>query len=154
MAAMAKFRSSMFMPVLLGLTGCTVASPVVGQFDNSKEVLYGELEVKLAGDSELIRVEAEESGFRCTGTLRVLHRPVANYIINRCNGDKGDAHLECSDGRIINADWEALSCGRSFGAGYDQHGTRFSFTVGMKKDKALDYIEQARAIVANTPTEH
>jgi len=149
---MSNFKLFVLLLVVLVASGCTVTYPVVGQFDDFNEVVHGEIDHDLIAGTALIRVEAEQTDFRCSGTSRVLHVPASNYIIpGRCKGQKGDAHLDCSDGRLVKADWEALSCTQGFGAGFDQDGARFSFTFGMNEDEALEYIEQARADVADKP---
>jgi len=130
--------------------GCVVTSvtyPVVGQFDDYNEILIGEVYANLYTGTSVIRLEAANSGFSCSGTSRLLYTPSPG----QCAGQIGVANLTCSDGRLIKVDWEGISCTRGFGTGFDQYGNRLSFAFGMNEAEALAYIEEAREIVADKP---
>jgi S1-C subfamily serine protease len=136
----------------INLVGCTVTYPVVGKADDYKEVLVGEITADLMTGTSSIRASAQNTGFSCRGSSRVLHIPASNYLIpGYCKGQKGDADLRCTDGREIKADWEALSCKRGFGMGHDQNGVRFSFTFGMKQEEALAHIDKLTAETESKP---
>jgi len=132
--------------------GCTVTYPVVGQFDAYNEVVLGEVNSNLMTGTAFIRARTEHSGIECTGSSRVVHIPASNYFIpGYCRGQIGEAELRCSDGRQISTTFEALSCKRGFGKGYDENGAGFSFTFGMKRQEALAYIAKAKVSAYRSP---
>ena len=137
---------------IIALAACTVTYPVIGRFDDYKEVMVGTVDADLFAGASVIHARAQHSGFECGGTSRVLFIPASNYLIpGYCKGQKGDANLNCSDGRHIRATWEALGCTRGKGSGYDQNGARFAFTFGMSEREAEQYIATAKVEVADKP---
>ena len=55
--------------------------------------------------------------------------PKASMPDGGCKGEQGNGVLRCSDGRLVNFQWQALSCRSIRGSGEDAQGNRLDFRV-------------------------
>jgi S1-C subfamily serine protease len=132
--------------ILIICCGCSVKYPVVGYFDNYNEVFKGIVEHNLLSGGGVIEAQGEITKLKCRGDAIVTGIPGIG-----CKGQSGVAKLYCDDGREIHAKWVALSCTTGFGTGYDQNGSKFSFTFGMNEEEANQYIKKEMVIASNKP---
>lgn len=134
--------------------GCTTY-PVVGRFADHNEVFIGTVDHNLMNGTSFIQAKTK-SGVTCTGSSRVTYIPVASklataFAIPYCTGQRGDARLRCSNGRVVGADWEAETCTSGSGYGFDTDGNKFEFAFGMSEAEAKARFEKASAEVAEKP---
>ena len=133
------------------LMSCTTRYAVVGYFADYNEVAHGTVDANLATGTSHIQVEGVHSKMRCSGGSSVTYIPPVAYILPICAGQKGIATLRCSDGRVINANWEATSCTTGFGSGSDQKGNRLFFTFGMSEEETMLYVNKELAMAKDRP---
>jgi len=62
----------------------------------------------------------------CDGLANV---PSISLQPGSCEGEQGKGELRCSDGRVVNFDWQASSCRSLRGSGSDAQGNRLEFRV-------------------------
>ncbi len=149
---MKRWLATAFCIVLAG--GCATY-PVVGRFADYNEVFLGTVDHSLMDGTSFIQVKTR-TGVSCTGTSRVIHIPRASrwataFGIPYCKGQRGDARLRCSNGRVVGADWEAETCTTGSGYGFDTDGNKFEFAFGMSEAEAQSRFQQASAEVASKP---
>lgn len=127
----------LFVMVML-VSGCaTLHFPVVGKFQNNNELFIGQVVIPLNGTS-YIETKCGVSGVTCKGNSYLTYVPKPFSY----SGQKGVATLNCSDGRIISADFTTKTITSGWGSGLDQNGNKFTFTFGMSERKALKFIEE------------
>lgn len=131
--------------------GCTARYGVVGYFTDYNEVAHGSVDANLINGTSYIQVEGAISKIRCSGGSQVTYIPPVSYLIPVCAGQRGTASLTCTDGRIIQANWEATSCTTGFGDGRDQKGNRLLFTFGMSEDETMVYVKKELAVAKERP---
>lgn len=147
-----RFAISLLAFVLLA--ACSTTYPVVGRFDDHNEVFLGTVHADMRGNAY---IQAKtKSGVTCSGNSRMLHKPVSNILVQAvgipyCAGQRGDAYLRCSNGRVIAADWVGETCTSGTGTGYDTDGNRFQFVFGMSEAEAQARFEQNAKDVADKP---
>lgn len=128
-------------------TGCIHHYPVVGSFDNHKEVFRGQVHHNSANGTAFIEVTAERSGVKGSGNSVVTYVPFMSFG----GGQMGRAVLHFDDGRSVVADWTSLSLTTGYGHGKDQFGNTFKFTFGLSEEEATAYIESQKAAKTNLP---
>jgi len=67
-----------------------------------------------------------------TGVLTcdgLANAPSISLQPGSCDGEQGNGVLRCSDGRVVNFDWQASSCRSLRGSGSDAQGNRLEFRV-------------------------
>lgn len=67
-----------------------------------------------------------------TGVLTcdgLANAPSISLQPGSCEGEQGNGVLRCSDGRVVNFDWQASSCRSLRGSGSDAQGNRLEFRV-------------------------
>ncbi|HAG49882.1 MAG TPA: hypothetical protein DHU69_08690 [Deltaproteobacteria bacterium] len=124
------------------LYGCTVKYPVVGTFADRSDTLYGTVTHNLALGTAYIQIQGKETKIKCSGTSQVIYIPPISYILPVCKGQKGVAILNCDDSRVIDAEWESISCTTGIGTGADKKGDKFKFVFGMEESNAIDYLNK------------
>lgn len=55
--------------------------------------------------------------------------PKASMSAGSCEGERGNGEMRCSDGRVVNFEWQASSCRSMRGSGIDVQGNRLDFRV-------------------------
>jgi hypothetical protein len=55
--------------------------------------------------------------------------PKASMSAGSCEGERGNGEMRCSDGRVVNFEWQASSCRSMRGSGIDAQGNRLDFRV-------------------------
>ena len=55
--------------------------------------------------------------------------PKASMSAGSCEGERGNGEMRCSDGRVVNFEWQASSCRSMRGSGVDAQGNRLDFRV-------------------------
>ena len=128
-------------------SGCMHHYPVVGSFDNHKEVFRGQVHHNSANGTAFIEVTAERSGVKGSGNSVVTYVPFLSFG----GGQMGRAVLNFDDGRSVVADWTSLSLTTGYGHGKDQFGNTFKFTFGLSEDEAATYIASQKAAKVNLP---
>jgi S1-C subfamily serine protease len=127
--------------IALSLCACSVKYSVVGRFDDFNEVFRGTIDANLITGGGRIHAVGEVTKGSCSGYAKVTYIPPISYLIPTCKGQQGTASLNCTDGRIINAKWEATSCTTGFGVGTDQKGNTFRFAFGINDAEAAQYVK-------------
>ena len=59
----------------------------------------------------------------------VANPPSVSPTPGSCEGEQGKGELRCSDGRVVNFEWQASSCRSLHGNGKDAQGNRLEFRV-------------------------
>ena len=126
--------------IIFNFYGC-VSYNVVGKFENYDEVFIGTVDHNLLAGVGDITATGEKSGVTCTGLSTVTYIPAFSI---GCKGQRGEAPLQCSDGRTLTVDWIATSCTTGYGSGFDKDGIKFSFTFGHQKEEALAKLDKLR----------
>lgn len=144
--------SKAFACVLIGAAtvGCAAAPsqvtyPVIATFEDYNEVYYGSVVSDPATGRARISASGKKSGFSCQGDSVVTDNP------GSCYGQHGKSRLTCSDGRIVDAHWQGLTCTAGTGEGVDQNGNRFHFAYGMSEGDAIAAFGRAARAVAARP---
>jgi S1-C subfamily serine protease len=128
-------------------SGCMHHYPVVGSFDNHKEVFRGQVHHNSANGTAFIEVTAERSGVKGSGNSVVTYVP----LFSLGAGQMGRAVLNFDDGRAVVADWTSLSLTSGYGHGKDQFGNTFKFTFGLTEEEASAYIVSQKAAKSDLP---
>ncbi len=136
------------------VTGCA-SYPVVGRFTDANEVFLGTVDHNLMNGTSSIQAKTK-SGVTCTGMSRVTYIPAASrlataFAIPYCKGQRGNARLRCTNGRIVGAEWEAETCTTGAGYGFDTDGNKFEFAFGMSEAEAQARFQQASTEVSTKP---
>lgn len=121
---------------------------LVGTFERYNEYFVGDLNHNLMVGRADIVVVGQNSGLTCRGHSEVTYKPPFGI---GCAGQRGIAVMQCDDGRVVDATWEAESCTSGFGRGVDDTGAAVRFTFGQTEAEALADLEGARADVAGRP---
>lgn len=59
-----------------------------------------------------------------------LANPPSVFLLpGSCEGERGNGVMRCSDGRVVNFEWQASSCRSLRGSGSDALGNRLEFRV-------------------------
>jgi S1-C subfamily serine protease len=130
------------------LSGCSVTHKTVGSFDDYNEVFVGDVVSNLANGTGVIEAEIKNSKIRCTGTSRTTYAPPFSF---NCAGQRGEARMTCTDGRVMTVDWQTKSCAVGFGEGRDQNGATFRFVFGLDEKTAMDELVRQKSLVAKKP---
>ena len=115
------------------LVACSVTFPLVGRFEDG-ESFTGKIDSNLAGDAHISA--SSSGGATCTGSSRITYKPPYAVVVP-CVGQRGEAVLECSDGRRVRGEWVATGCTSGHGIGRDQDGKRLIFAMGMSLEEAI-----------------
>ena len=129
---------------VLLLSACTVRYEVAGKFADHNEVFRGNIIHDLAAGQAQIEATGQVTGLKCSGHSWVTYKPFGGG----CAGQRGEARLDCDDGRLIRADWHADSCTTGFGEGRDENGARFVFAFGLTAEEAQAYVDRQMPRVA------
>jgi len=116
-------------------SGCIHHYPVVGSFDNHKEIFRGQVNHNSANGTAFIEVTAERSGVKGSGNSFVTYVPPFSLG----GGQMGRANLQFDDGRAVAAEWTSITLTSGYGRGKDQFGNTFKFTYGMTEEEAAAY---------------
>src|SRR2546425_12963576 len=111
---------SVALPLLFTLVGCATHAnyPVVGVFEQYKEVLIGQVDADLSTGVAQINVDSQVSNLRCWGSSRYTGSPWRS-----CAGQGGVCSLQCNDGRVVSQCKYVLSgCTSGSGRGEDANG--------------------------------
>lgn len=119
--------------VAAAVVACSVTFPLVGRFEDG-ESFSGKVDSNLAGDAHISA--SSSGGATCTGSSRITYKP-AHSVIVPCVGQRGEAVLECSDGRQVRGEWVATGCTSGHGIGRDQDGKQLVFAMGMSLEEAI-----------------
>ena len=108
------------------LAGCAIGYQARGSLSDVPGELRGKgFPGNASGGGRFIL--AEPGGrLQCDGQLEqpdVLPNP------GSCEGEQGNGVLRCSDGRVVNFEWQASSCRSLRGSGNDAQGNRLKFRV-------------------------
>ena len=106
----------------LTISACSISYNAVGEFENYAAVYEGNVTVGMGGVGT-ISLNEIGGAITCSGTTVVTYQP--NPYIKR--GARGEAFLECSDGRIIEASWHQNIEDGGSGKGQDQNGNKVRF---------------------------
>jgi S1-C subfamily serine protease len=115
------------------LVACSVTFPLVGRFEDGAS-FSGKVDSNLSGDAHISA--SSSGGATCSGTSRITYKP-AHSVIVPCVGQRGEAILECSDGRRVRGEWVATGCTSGHGIGRDQDGKQLIFAMGMSLEEAI-----------------
>ncbi len=121
------------------LVACSVTFPLVGRFEDG-ESLTGKIDSNLAGNAHI--TASSSGGATCTGRSRITYKP-AHSVIVPCVGQRGEAILDCSDGRRVRGEWVATGCTSGHGIGRDQDGKQLVFAMGMSLEEAIRRRQEA-----------
>lgn len=128
-------------------SGCIHHYPVVGSFDNHKEIFRGQVNHNSANGTAFIEVTAERSGVKGSGNSFVTYVPPFSLG----GGQMGRANLQFDDGRAVAAEWTSITLTSGYGRGKDQFGNTFKFTYGMTEEEAAAYVDSLKASKVNLP---
>jgi len=120
---------------------------VVGNFDDYNEVFIGDIEHYLGGGG-VVTVEGKNSKIKCDGHFYGVNTQTVSFS---CAGQRGEAKLQCTDGRKVTATYMATSCSTGFGQGTDQHGGTFRMVFGYAEDAAMQELAKLSTQVVNKP---
>lgn len=129
------------------LTGCIHKYPVVGSFDNHKDIFRGNVTHNSTNGTAFIEVTAEPSGVRGQGRSWVTYVP----FFSMGGGQRGGASLNFTDGRRVQAEWTTITLTSGYGTGLDQFGNTFHFAYGMSEEEATAYIDSQRTAKSTLP---
>jgi S1-C subfamily serine protease len=115
------------------LVACSVTFPLVGRFEDG-ESFTGKIDSNLSGDAHI--TASSSGGATCTGSSRITYKPPYAVIVP-CVGQRGEAVLDCSDGRRVRGEWLATGCTSGHGIGRDQDGKQLIFAMGMSLEEAI-----------------
>ncbi len=121
------------------LVACSVTFPLVGRFEDG-ESFSGKVDSNMSGDAHISA--SSSGGASCTGSSRITYKP-AHSVIVPCVGQRGEAVLECSDGRRVRGEWVATGCTSGHGIGRDQDGKQLIFAMGMSLEEAIRRRQEA-----------
>lgn len=139
--------AGLFLVLSLLTTGCIHRYPVVGSFDNHRDIFRGTVLHNSTVGTSVIEVTAEPSGVKGKGRSWVTYVPFMSFG----GGQKGGAELNFDDGRRVMAEWTTITLTSGYGTGRDQFGHTFHFTYGMSEEEATAYIEAQRASKSDLP---
>ena len=122
-------------------------SYVVGAFLDFNEVFKGTILNDAAAGEATIAVDTKISKVRCEGKSWVTYIPPTRGIV----GQRGKALCSCTDGRILESDWIALSLNSGFGTGHDQDGHEFYFASATTEMEADEQIKSLVAAAGGRP---
>lgn len=134
--------------IALFLTGCMFEYPVVGAFDNHKDIFRGTVYHDALNGTSQIKVTAEPSGVKGQGNSWVTYIP----FMSNGAGQRGRANLSFGDGRMVRAEWTATSLTSGYGRGFDQFGHTFQFTFGMSEEEASSYVDALKRDKTDQPS--
>lgn len=151
-SVLVRFTLRVVVPLVLSLAGhgCTITYPAVAAFDEYHESLSGYVSHDLLTGGGKVELKAARSGFICSGYASPPHI-VPNALT--CGGQVGKVQLLCSDGRRINALWQAESCTSGFGRGTDDKGATlaFRFDASLDEPRALALVQSSLAATTSKP---
>ncbi|MBQ3642694.1 hypothetical protein II906_12335 [bacterium] len=130
------------------LTGCT--ANVVGKFDEYNEIFTGTIDLDMQGHG-IIKVKSEPNNITCKGKGWITFVPISSYFTGRCKGQRGEAALNCDDGRTISADWVCEACTRIKGDGDTNLKENVSFYIVKSRKKFEKILDQYKENVKNNP---
>jgi S1-C subfamily serine protease len=125
--------SALISLVTITLAGCSVQYKAVGSFDDYNEVFVGHVDHNVLTGSAFIAAETKNSRIRCEGQSYVTYIPPLSL---GCAGQRGEAPLRCTDGRVLTVEWVARSCTTGTGVGTDQNGATFRLAFGLNEEEA------------------
>lgn len=81
-----------------------------------------------AGGGRFVLADGE-GRLRCDGEMAA---PDSSPVPGSCDGQSGKGVVHCSDGRLMTAQWTAISCRAFQGTAEDERGNRLLFRVERK----------------------
>jgi S1-C subfamily serine protease len=125
--------------------------PIVGWFENYNETLRGAARTEPLGLQSIIFLEGEVTGMRCAGQsqLEVLSPEVDP--LRECAGREGRFLLRCTDGRVVQGQYWAETCGGGAARGTDQYGNRLDFVYGNEESALGEVARRALRMTSLKP---
>jgi hypothetical protein len=130
---------------LLFSQGC-VTYPVLGSFDEYNETFKGTATQNLFIGTSEIYIAGVDGKTRGKGSSWITYFSPSLT----CEGTKGNVLLTFDDGRIVNAEFNCLSCASGWGNGKDQGGNNFTFTFGMPDEEAEKFIQKTQQVASRS----
>lgn len=130
------------------LSGCT--AHVVGKFDDYNETFKGTIDLDMQGHG-IINVKSTPSNLTCKGKGWITFVPISSYIFGTCKGQKGEAEIKCSDGRIINGEWTCKSCTSIYGTGISNKNENITFYITPKTKSSMKILNNYSEDIKNKP---
>lgn len=125
--------------------------PLIGWFEGYNEVLRGSAHTTALAIRSLIVLEGEVTGMRCAGLSEITYVWPAVDPLRECRGRKGRAEMECTDGRKLQATYEALSCLKGTAHGSDQYGNALTFVYGYEESELSEVAARKIALRSSQP---
>ncbi len=126
--------------------------PMVIWFEEYNEVLEGTAAQYGPFWSHEIDVRTRVGSARCVGPSRARIVPPSVDPPHRCDGNRGDAFLTCSDGRQLALTWwNEEQCLSGYGKGRDQEGHTFRLIYGGSAERADVVVREALADLSRKP---
>lgn len=82
-----------------------------------------------AGGGRFVLVDSG-GGLQCDGEMAP---PSGSLVSGSCEGERGKGVVRCSDGRVMAAEWRAISCRAFEGEAMDARGSRLTFRIERKR---------------------
>lgn len=130
------------------LSGCT--AHVVGKFDDYNETFKETIDLDMQGHG-IINVKSTPSNLTCKGKGWITFIPISSYILGTCKGQKGEAEIKCSDGRVINGEWTCKSCTRIYGTGVSNKNENITFYITPKIKNSIKILNNYAEDIKNKP---
>jgi S1-C subfamily serine protease len=128
---------------LLPSCAATYKYNAVAAIDDLDDVFVGSAEFSSDGSAVLTLV-SEKSGIRCHGTSVQTYAPPGGGIAGR----RGEAFVECDDGRQIQINYVATTRGVGSGEGIDQNGNLVHMKYARSDTAFQTFLAQFRARAA------
>ena len=126
--------------------------PAVAWFDDYNEVLSGTITRYGFLLPRTLDLKTQVGNARCVGGAPVKVMPPAALPPARCDGVRGMAQLNCSDGRALLFEWSAdPDCASGFGKGRDADGNLLHLVYGGSPERAKTALKEAVRAQARMP---
>lgn len=115
------------------LTGCTISYMAAGKYKDNSDKFIGAVEANIWTGGGTVTLISKNTDTQCTGKAELTKGGVS------CTGQGGTVTMNCSDGRVLNGNWQATSCTNGYGAGTDNNGKLFEFIFGLTEAEAQNF---------------
>jgi S1-C subfamily serine protease len=125
--------------------------PLIAWFEGYNEVLRGSVHTTSLAVRGIIVLEGQVTGMRCAGLSELHYVWPAVDPMRECRGRRGRAQMECTDGRKLQAVYEALSCLKGTARGSDQYGNGLTFVYGYEESELSEVAARKIALRSSQP---